>query len=220
MKFLFLSLLFILSSVGHAQSEGSTSRSALYEDIPVSNSLEESQNFDTPSDDSGSNLEDRKLKFRQKIEEFATNEFRTPEGRTITQEEANLLVKYFVQLKLPPEVLTSMEYQANLKIPTTADKAQVIQTIINISKTRTDMAAYMEHPNVRCFYRNYRDTNAVEEVLANSKNPKLMAPLADIFKRSDDVVIVGKCQGCGLLALDEFAMSPEERAKYSACAGK
>lgn len=232
MKFLFLSLVLILSSVGRAEVASTVSASPLFEDILLSDPS--SKNLQSSDSDESSEphktSESDTLKFKEAVVNLATNKFRTPEGKALTQAEANLLVKYFVQLNIKPEIiLDSYKFQSDLKkeihpnvdsIQADADRAQVIQTITNIAKTRVDMAAYLEHPNVRCFFRNYRDENALSDVNKLTDNAKLKAPLTEIYKRSDDVLIVGKCQGCGLLALEEFAMTPEQTGKYSACGGK
>ncbi|HEY8269386.1 MAG TPA: hypothetical protein VIG33_00740 [Pseudobdellovibrionaceae bacterium] len=230
MKSLFLSLLLILSSVilstaSHADQSATPSTSPGFEDVLV----RDKKDLDADSNMglTARELEANRLMFKQKVEEFAMNAFRTPEGRPIIQAEANLLVKYFIELKLPPEALTSYTFHSDLKLPFVgneaqikAQRSQVIQTLVNIGQTRTDMDTYLVEDDVRCFYRNFRDTDAVEEVLKLSENAKMMNPLADIFRRSDDVVIVGKCQGCGLLNIKGYPKTPEEEMNpFSACAG-
>lgn len=213
-----------MSSIVHAKSAGRP----LYEDVAVKPEGQV-ESFD---------ISDEELKkfnifrFKQLVEEYAMNEVRTPEGRPLTQVETNLLVKNFVESNISPQLLLNVTFQGELELPFSgktqeeieAQKAQVIQTLSNIAKTRNEMAAYMNYEDVRCFYRNFRDSEAAEKGLVPANDVNTRSPLANILKASDDVVIVGKCRGCGLLNVNvfarEYAMSPETREYYSACAGK
>jgi hypothetical protein len=225
MKFIFLSLMLILSSVGQAESASISAEAPPFKDVLLPNP---SVNFQGSASEKPS-ISDM-LNFKQKIVDLATNEDRTPEGKGLTQAEANSLVDDFVKLNIQPEILISYNFQSDLakSIQANADKAQVIQTITNIAKTRIDMntiSSVLQYHDVRCFFRKYADSDATAEMLTRSKseilshteNPKLAAPLTEIYHPSDDVVIVGKCQGCGLLNLEGFAMAP---GNYSDCKGR
>jgi hypothetical protein len=179
----------------------------------------EYEDFALPDSSAGlQNAESNLILFKQTIEELALNDKRTPapENKAFNQLEANLLVKYFLKLNINPDSVLSMRFQGSLDIKNVRDKAQAIQTINNIANTRKDMNLYLALSDVRCFYRNYFDPNAVFNNLRLSDSLK-KDPLTEIFKRSDDVTIVGKCRGCGLLKLDEFSMTAEQREQYSAC---
>lgn len=225
MKFIFLSLMLILSSVGRAESANMSAEAPQFKDVLLPNP---SVNLQGSASEKPSISEI--LNFKQKIVDLATNEDRTPEGKGLTQAEANSLVDDFVKLNLKPDTLTAYNFQSDLvkSLQANADKAQVIQTITNIANTRIDMdtiSALAQYHDVRCFFRKYADSDATANMLNRSKtellrqaeNPDQVAPLTEVYHPSDDVVIVGKCQGCGLLNLRSFPMAP---GNYSDCKGK
>jgi hypothetical protein len=143
---------------------------------------------------------------------------RSPQGKAFTQLEANLLVKYFLELKIKPETLLSLGFQGKLAIPLDKDKDQAVQTIKNIANIRIDLAEFEEYPDVRCFYRNYKDSNAPTDSI-DFTNEQKQFPIADIFRRIDDVTIVGKCRGCGLLNYytEKMSMPVELKQKFEGC---
>lgn len=215
MKYFFLSLMFTLLS---AVSFSSSVWAQISQDIASLN-LENGKTFEDfglPSFyESSDQLKSNLQLYRQIIETLTNNAIRSPENRALTQAEANLLVKYFLHLKLDPEKLLSLGFQANLNIPNTRDKAQAIQVISNIANLRKDMDHYLVLGNVKCFFRNYKNPYSFEDIKVTESLDR--DPLTKILNRSDEATIVGKCRGCGLLRLPEFSMTEDQSMKYPVC---
>lgn len=224
MKFLLLSIMSILSTAALISSTAQAGDIAfLPEQINQeisnldSNEAKDFEDLVLPDGfESTEQLKSNIQLYKQIVEALTNNDIRSTEGRALTQAETNLLVKYFLQLKLDHATLTSEGFKARLSIANIEDKAQAIQILKNIATTRKEMDSYLDLGSVKCFFRNYKDPNAAFEEIKVSESFN-RAPLTDILRKSDEATVVGKCRGCGLLSLHEFSMVEDQRLKYPAC---
>lgn len=221
MKYLLLSLVLITSSAVQVVHAGNLNKLSerINQEISVLNSAEAKtfEDFALPNEFTWSAKSKADLQtYKQAIEMLANNEIRSESGKAFTQTEANLLIKYFLQLNLDFDDLLSPGFRGSWRIASIRDNVQAIQIIENIANTRKDMDEYLELGDVKCFFRNYKDPNTEVEGVKMTYALKQM-PLAEILKRSEEAIVVGKCRGCGLLKLPEFAFTEEQNFKFPTC---
>lgn len=223
MKFLFLSLMLTISTIVSADETTQIQnklRLELMESLKLADSQDKSHFEDLSFPAEAEFSYTNNLEFKQIVEVLAVNDVRTntPQKKGITQPEVNLLVKYFLRLNIDPGEILSPGFQGHLKIPNMKDKSQVIQVLKNIANTRTDMSGYLDYNDVTCFFRNFNDANG--PFMPEYKNDDISAEKLNSIKQLDDVTIVGKCHGCGLLDSPEFSkMSAAQKATFKSCKG-
>jgi hypothetical protein len=136
------------------------------------------------------------------------------ERQVLTQIEVNLLVKYFYEFDLDPQILISPAVKSSLKNELVKENklgisgvSQVLQILDNIANLRLDMNNFLGL-DIRCFFRNYGDPNAaLKEAREFAAKLAKKGSGAVIISRSGDKLVINTAEGDPRLTSENFLYS-------------
>lgn len=125
--------------------------------------------------------------------------------RSVTQNETNRIVEKIEQLKLRNDDLEKISSRiASNKNTSLKDRSQIIGIINDVKSVKNQMDEYINLGSVSCnfLYNDDMKKNiGSDSTLYNHEN---FSNKDKTYFDLDDIIIVGKCKGRGLLVLPEF----------------
>jgi len=160
----------------------------------------------TPSMDSRRPDERTLADFLERTVESLLNDESDRKGKSLSQRELNDLVRRFSLAHMRPADLEGLVYKlgSDARVPTDR-KADAVRVYRMIADVKTSMD-YYHVDGVVCFFVVQDDMYAAIAKDSPLKNPGSVPEESRIDLRLDreDLLLIGKCRGMGLLTLPEF----------------